>query len=1431
MNFKLRFLLFLFILTSINIQSQTTYFIKYKNSVPISSVDLKVTEQRFSEVVNDRPVSLPEFNVNYLAKGLGRGDDVLGRIVKIQFSENMDEANFSSMLSSDSEIEYIQKSTTYKMDFVPNDSLVSQQWALEKIKAFDAWNITQGVDTVLLAIIDTGIEYFHLDLQNKIYYNPSENGLDQLGNDKSSNGIDDDNNGFIDDYMGWDFVDRVGFPSDTLAGDFLDWDNIPYDNIKGSLGNHGTLVGGTVGAEANNISGVAGVAPNIQLLNIRSFDNDGSGEEDDAAAAILYAVQMGAKIINMSWGDVSFSFVLRDVIRYAYSQNVVLVASSGNSGSNTPHYPSGYSEIISVGNSTEEDFVSGNSNWGSTLDLVAPGSSIKSTDVDLGYTDYSGTSAAAPHVSAAAALILSVGNFTNEEVKQIIKSTCDDIGEPGWDLHAGAGRLNLFKALSVLAPAIVKFNFPTMDYATNGNSIEINATILSPYFVSYNLQVGSGYNPDQWTTLIGNGRNQFTNEIIYNLDISSFSDNVYTLRLVVFQNNGGTLEERVNYHIMRTPPEVEEVGLGPLYYGERSTIAGEFLTSQPSVMRLYYRKFGESDFNFVTLDGFNTNNQFVKTKHYGFIPKEIIQPSTLYEVYFEAENLAGLKTIVVDSANNNGYFQIPTEKLPEPRQHNAMPFSLINGITLFQEPVSFLSKNNNEVLFQPFRAGNDVIFFNYALENNEFITTESDSLLNRFPLIYGDFNNNGLKDIVAINFENIIFLEQTQSGSFSFIKKDSTTKLFYPILIDDLVNDGNYYLISENETKIKTATAGNDSLLNRYLLWKVNQDLTTTLKDSTFYIAKIDAFGSNYTTRNMLINDLDNDGIKEIWFLDVDGDLKSFKVNSNLTFTKSDSFYTSGLSVPNQQNILSIGDYDGDGKKDLAVLYKTNSIAPTFFILIISFENHNPRIISQKVFLDQSEEYGGGLSTGADLYQSLKFVDIDNDETDELIVNMFPYSYIFKYSNQEDKIIFYTEGSNTQNVFVSDLNQNGVNEICFKINNEFKFLEFTNSNRTPIPVNFSGFSISSNNISLSWNSSAEKYFIYKGTEQNNLSVVDSISQPEYSDIIVADSTVYYYAIQAYDQSKPEPFSGLSKIIEVYSHTPAKPVNAVSNSNSSVIVTFSEKMKNVIENLQSFNIPGVGFPNSVSPNNQYSYLLSFRDNLPTDTLKLIVNDIKDLYNSPITTDTLSFVIILTPEVETFYISSFEIINPFRIKLIFNFNVDETAAAIKENYLFEPENHIASVETDKSNKKVIYLNLDGKRPIGSIGREYRLRVINLRSSPETGGLTINSGAGSYIVLTSFAEDLSDVYVYPNPANIDKGKVTFANLPKRAKIVIFSLNGEKINEVEETDGNGGVDFNLKAATGEILGSGVYIYRIVMLDDTNNEVDEKIGKFAVIR
>jgi hypothetical protein len=280
------------------------------------------------------------------------------------------------------------------------------------------------------------------------------------------------------------------------------------------------------------------------------------------------------------------------------------------------------------------------------------------------------------------------------------------------------------------------------------------------------------------------------------------------------------------------------------------------------------------------------------------------------------------------------------------------------------------------------------------------------------------------------------------------------------------------------------------------------------------------------------------------------------------------------------------------------------------------------------------------------------------------------------------------------------------------------------------------------------------------------------------------------------------------------------------------VQFTEKMNNTIENLQAFKLNGNDYPNSISPASQFSYLLTFRDKIPVGQNQLLVSGLRDLYGSPIQPATITFnmdSIIVNPE---FFISSFDIVDAYNLRIVFNLSVDEQTAENITNYTFEPDNKVTSAKVDATDKRIVNINLKGQKPVGSIGREYVMRVKNLISSPSTGSIPINEGAGSYIVLSSFAKDLSDVYVYPNPVKPESGEMlTFANLPQYATITIWTINGSKIGEIEESDGNGGATFNLIDINGNQLSSGIYIYRVVMLDESNNEKDKKIGKFAVIR
>lgn len=1410
MKSKLLFFLAAYLTTSTILFAQSnTFFIKYKETVSNSEIQDRVDRKEMLYGSKNSLINTESFTANYLAKGIAKEINQLSRIVKLNFSSSEQADNFLLAANGDPQIEYIQQGNVYKVDFTPNDSLSSEQWALNKIQAFNAWDITQGSDTVLIGIIDTGIDFDHVDLTQQIYYNAGETGTDALGRDKRTNGIDDDNNGFVDDFMGWDFTDRVGFPFDSTGGDYLDWDNNPNDEQG-----HGTYIAGITGASINNLFGVAGTAPGSKLLNIRAFDPNGYGEEDDVAAAILYAVQMGVKVINMSFGDNAFSFVLRDVIRYAYSRGVVLVASAGNSNSSNPHYPSGYSEVICVGNSTSDDLVASSSNFGSTIDLVAPGSLIMTTAMDNNYAVISGTSASAPHVSGAAALILSLENFSNEEIKQILKSTTDDIGTAGWDLKSGAGRLNLFRALKVIAPSKIKINYPTQDFATSGNSIQINATVLSPYFSKFELYYGTGLNPSSWKPLIQEGLYQFSNQNIHTLNISSFADTVYNLRLVVYLNNGRTLEERINFYVDRTAPKGDVISVIPAFYGNRTTILAALESNETSIARMYYRRLGETNFNFITLDGFASNNQFVKRLHYGFIPKHLVEQNTNYQVYFSLENLVGLRTTL--KHNNDSIFIVTTEYNASMSSEIELPYSLRKG-TIYKNPTNFLSQNFDEVLFSEFYPTQDLYYGIYKLTGNNLV--KIDSIKNKLPRDVGDFNNNGKTDLLS-SIQRIGYIdEQTNPGTFSFTTKysDSTGK-FWPVMAKDIDLDAiTEVLAVDSDTSIT--------------VWKVNPDLSLKTPRKLSNFSPKGFWNNLIDAPKAIITDTDSDGKNEVWMIDRDGDLFSYEIQTPTNYLEHKVFKTDFLG---SSSLIEAGDYNGDGFQDIVVL--THSIddldiAPFYRLLVLTYVNGIPEILLDRAIIDASIEFNSSFRSAE---SSLRFSDLDMDGKQELIVFAFPYSYIFKYFNSQNIIVSYKENVNSENIFVGDLNRNGVREVAFPTNEGIKFFEFALSSQANVPYDVIGYSLDSSKIYLKWAGIGSKFYIYRGSDLQNLLLFDSTLVNSYTDMTVLKNKYYFYAIKAYDGSKPSPISNLSQTIDVYSHQPARVETVTSFSSKSITVKFTERISNTIDNLQSFFILNFGIPQSITPQNQQALLLTFNRDLPTGLNFLAVRDMKDFYGSPIKTDTISFIVDTTiVQQEQFFISSYQLINPYKIKVTFNIEVDESSASNKSNYVFDPQISISTVSIDQTDKRNIFLSWDKQKPVGSIGKEYVLKINNLKSSNQTGGLQISSGAGSYLVLTSHAKDLSDVYIYPQPARINNGsgKITFANLPIKAKILIMNLEGKQIADIEENNGDGGVDYFLKDRDGNALNSGVYIFRVVRIDNSGNEVEEKLGKFAVVK
>ncbi len=1407
MKFKLGLIFQFIFFFNIYLFPQYTFFIKYKSEVPNSLISQMVKENRLSQGGN-LLMQKGEYFVKHFARNLAISDVTLSRILRVDFSNNNLANQFINQLKNDPTVDYIQQSNIYKVDYIPNDSLTNQQWALQKIKAFDAWNITQGSDSIIVGIIDTGIDYLHPDLKNKIYINPGETGFDKNGKDKRTNGIDDDNNGFIDDYMGWNFVDTRSVTPDSSNMNYSSWNNNPMDE-----NGHGTYIAGIVGAETDNGIGIAGVAPKVRLLNVRAFDANGYGQEDDVASAILYSVMMGAKVINMSFGDTQFSYVLRDVIRYAYSKGVVLVASSGNSGDDQPHYPSGYTEVISVGNSTEDDNVAPSSSYGSRLDMVAPGTDILTTSMGGGYSTVSGTSASAPFVSAAASLLLSIGNFTNDEVKQILKTSADDIGATGWDIYSGSGRLNLFNALNAAVPSIIKFISPLQDFATNKDSLNIYATVLSAYFSNYSLFLGVGINPQLWTPLIQNSQYQFQNKNIFNLNLKNLSDTTYCLRLLINFTNGKNSEERVNFSVERNPPVSIIENSGPILLGDKTTIIGSIYTDQPTVVKMYYRQLGTNFFNSISLDEFSNSSKTISNFHFGFIPVNQVQQNSQYEVYYEAVNLAGLKT---DIMNQNKYLIYNTSNVISIINAAKLSSYSLPAGEIYENPVSLTSNDSNEIFLRPL--SNPSTTYLYKYKNNSFILI--DSINNRIVQSIGDYNNNGKKDLLCYYVYNGYIYEQSNQFSSALVLKFAdTTEKFWPITAQDIDGDGITEILDVDS----------DSSIS---VWKVNNNLQLYDRKQLTDFSSIGSSVNLLDAPHAVIADINGTGKKAIWMADKKGNIFSYNIIGVDNYQKGSVISTNMLGF---SAYLSAGNYTGDGNTYLAALLHSNSetenIAPYYRLIVFNFQNDSLNIILDKSFIDLP---AASSSTFQSAENSLRFANIENQNYDDLVVFIYPYSYIFRYDSGKNTMIQYSNNVNSSTVFIGDLNRNGIPEVAFPNSSGINFYEFTSANSANTPYDLIGHSIDSSKVELNWQGIGYKYFIYRGSNSNNLALIDSTTLNWFIDSTVVNSINYFYSIKSYDPSKQISLSDMSSQVKIYSHQPAMATSAYCINNNSIIINFSNRINNKVGITNGIYADNLDFPNSIAAKNEYSYLLTFSSNFSPGIHKIFIHRLKDFYGSPITDDSVIFNVgVFDSSTSNFYISSYQIINPSKIEVVFNLPLDSVTAVNRNNFLFEPQNNISNILLNSANPNSIFIILDGKHPVGSVGINYKLKISNLLSSKLTGNLIINNNAGSYIIFQENSSNLSNVYVYPNPANIATGedKITFANVSNRIKISIFTMSGKKISDFTANTQNGGVSYFLRDSFGNPLNSGVYIYRIVRLNEFNNEVEEKLGKFAVIK
>lgn len=431
----------------------------------------------------------PAFTIPRTLMGSGKiSADVRDRfasiasIKRVNLPPGFDMVSLAQKLCSSPEVVYAEPIYTHTLHESTSDPyfIVSYQDYLKLVRAPEAWEIAKGDRSVVIAIVDAGTDWNHPDLAANVWTNPGE---------IPDNGMDDDDNGYVDDVHGWDFFGGVG-SGGTIIGD--------NDPTAPQLA-HGTMVAGIAAGVTNNGIGIASLSYNVGFIPIKVGYDDGTGGTlVYAYNAVLYAASLGADVINCSWGSPQYSNVGREIVELAAAMGSLVIASGGNEGRYEIEYPARYPTVLAVGSVDLDRWVSLFSNYGPGIEVCAPGSAILSTSINNIYHVYSGTSMAVPVVSALAALVKSAHrDWDADRIRAQIAGTANPVvaGIPFRFLN-GSGYINAERALGESVPyiGVVDYEFTETsgngdDLFSEGEEIEATVTIRNYGAATHNIQL------------------------------------------------------------------------------------------------------------------------------------------------------------------------------------------------------------------------------------------------------------------------------------------------------------------------------------------------------------------------------------------------------------------------------------------------------------------------------------------------------------------------------------------------------------------------------------------------------------------------------------------------------------------------------------------------------------------------------------------------------------------------------------------------------------------------------------------------------------------------------------------------------------------------------------------------------------------------------
>lgn len=954
----------------------------------------------------------------------------------------------------------------------PSDPRYGEQWNLDALNLPQAWGIEQGAPDVTVAVVDSGIARQHPELRAQLWQNPGE---------IPNNGLDDDDNGYVDDINGWDFSDA---PTLQGHGDWTERDNEPDDETG-----HGTHVSGIIAAEANNRIGIAGIAWGCRLMPLRAGFKIGPGaflQNDDLAAAIAYAADNGAQVINMSWGDTVNAFIIEDAVAYAYYRRCVLVAAAGNSQALGSYYPAALETVLSVAG-LERSGQLGVSNFGASIDIAAPGDEILSVDMEQPYAYRSGTSMAAAHVSGVAALVLSANpTCANTEIHQWLTGTAREISLTS---VVGAGLVDAYAALTVQTGLIAQIA------VRRTPQIEIFGNAGGTEFAGYWLEFGTSETPALWYPIGHPQTKPKSNAILHEWDTSTLAEGMYTLRLSVTAENGNIVRDKVVVEVRHTTPLISKHEAGGWFSGNHfdsiiiwqtdELTTGEVeIFSGTDIPGNVGRTLGKHPLRVTRSDSVNRQH-LVYLSDLGLPPGEY-----LYRLI--ARNRAGLRRI---DDNDGALYQLAVREEHIQPAHLSPVASVGPGLHAIVATVDINRNGHLELIAvetdtvgwtspQIFEVGNNGTY--------KPIFSLPESL---WPWATADTDGDGLIELLGNAFGTTFLLEQPAPGKFPTERIWEAPGIWGGTIVDADA-DGSPEIFSRHDAT------------NSIWIYEANGDNSyhniTILENPTQ--------GKNGIGTRFATGDFDGDGQMEILAADQDGEVFIYE-NVGDNRYKQTWIDTLPASIP---QLFAAGDMNGDGTPEFAVGAKVWTTEPDitrqhwlFTVFTSDSDNTYRAVWSQRI--RNISDGGNGLT----------IADANNDGQNELCIAVSPNFYLVQYNGIDYCPIWHHPATSTFNPIVADVDGDGANELLFNSENAFAVFKALQqvgiSEGLPSPWGISAKPVDETSIRLMWQAApdAVTHTLYRRQGQESpKSIREGIRGTHFMDTGLTPGQTYWYALES-----------------------------------------------------------------------------------------------------------------------------------------------------------------------------------------------------------------------------------------------------------------------------------------------------------------------------